>query len=332
MKLELSSAPYIYSSQTTNKRLIDLCLCMVLILVVAYFYYGSGALMVSATSVAAGYITNILSTLLLFRRPQFKDISSIYTSLAIALLLPANIPLYVVVVANVITIFAVKHPFGGTFQNIFNPVACALAFATVTYSSLVLRFPMPFSDVVVNVSATDSLALGGVPNFSVDDILIGLTPTAMGTGFGILILACGFYLIIRRVIRFRQFIIYIFTLAVLSIVFPRVPGLAYMSAFYEIFAYPTLFYFVFVLTDSVTSPARAASLDIYSALSAAVIFIFRHFGVYSITEPFAILLLNSLVPMIDACVENMYTRLRRRAFAIRQKRLQEEFISSGTEE
>lgn len=112
------------------------------------------------------------------------------------------------IAADLFAIGVIKQPFGGLGQNIFNPAAGGVAFAVLTWSDSVFRYPVPIESLG-NAAARAGFfsgcftAAGSNPNYPFTDIFLGIYPGPMG-GTGVLILlACFGYLVIRKTISWR---------------------------------------------------------------------------------------------------------------------------------
>ncbi len=335
MKFEIHSAPHIRSSNSNIKMLLDVIVMLFILYAVSVYYYGIKTIYILLVSVASGVATHIVTSLLLNKKVNPRDYSSIVTSMIIGLLMPIDIPFHIIVLANIFAIFVAKYPFGGTGQNVFNPAACGLAMVIITFSTEIFQYRDPFTYYniqqtnVIHKSLAYNMSVGGIPQNTISDILIGNVPSAIGVSHIYLLIACMLYLIVRKDIRIRQIFFTLLSLSIFAYFFPRTNATGLKSVFYEVCAMPTIFFMTFLLTDPVTTPVRGTAMDIYAVLSGIVIMLFRHFSVFEISEPFAILVLNFMVPCIDSVVENIHTKRRRRSFAKRQNQRQRDFIKNN---
>ena len=330
MKFDVHSAPHIRSGNNNRRIMFDMLSTLAVIYFMSGYYYGARVWTICGISVLSGFVANTVSSLILYKKVNMMDFSFIVTSMLIGLIMPIGIPVKIIIIANVFAIILGKHFFGGTGQNIFNPAAVGMAISIIMYGADIFKYEAPFDKSGASYkSIAYNIFVGGVPQAKEYDILIGNVASPIGTAFIYLILACSLYLIVRRTIRWRQAILTLITIGVGAYFFPRVNVNGWMSVFYEICAVPTLFFVLFMLTDPVTSPARAGAIDFYAVLSGIVILLFRHQSVFEISEPFAILVLNFLVPTIDSVAENLHTRRRRAIFAKRQQERQRDFIKEN---
>ena len=85
-----------------------------------------------------------------------------------------------------------------------------------------------------------------------------------------------------------------------------------------------LFGAVFVLSDPATSPKRDSSYAAYGVFAGIITMIFRYFGGFEESMPFAILFSNAFVPVIDRYNEALHRWIRRKSLETRKlKKTQE---------
>ena len=143
MKLMPKKAPHIRSDVNNKTVMGDAVLALAALYFMAACYHGYRALHLCALSVAVCWAADLFCTLLRGRRVNLRDFSPAVTGMIIPLMMPANIPWHVVVTAGLFAILAVKQPFGGLGNNLFNPAAGGIAFATVCWTEEMFSYPVP---------------------------------------------------------------------------------------------------------------------------------------------------------------------------------------------
>lgn len=325
MKLNRRAAPHIRFPESNRTLMSDMIILLLVLCVLAFLYYGGRALIVCAVSVVTAVVCDALCTLIRGRRPNPRDLSPVVTGLIIALTMPATIPYYVVAAAVVFAIAIVKHPFGGTGQNLFNPAAAGFSFAAICWPGLVFMYPMPFDRIPAFGEVTALLyqnpafvlKVGGVPANNLTDLLFGNYPGPMGATNILVILACLVYLIFRHTVRWQLPLPFLAACAAVALLFPRA-GTGLQAVFYELMSGTLLFGAVFVLTDPVTSPKRDSSMAVYGVFAGVVAMLFRYFGGYEESMPFAVLIANAFVPLIDRYNESLHRAIRRKHLEARK--------------
>jgi len=316
--LILQNAPHVRTSESLFTVMGEMIVAMAPLYVIAWFYYGPRALLLGLTGAATAWVLDMLSVLACGRRPDLRDLSAVVTGLLIPLLMPASIPYYVVVTACIVAILAVKFPFGGTGNNLFNPAAVGFAFTAICWPELVFSYPAPMQELAVAgevaaktaVSPAHNLMLGAIPSLDLFDMILGNAAGPMGATNILVILACGLYLLVRRTIGWRAPLSFLLVSGLMAMMWPRSPFGTFSSVGWELCSGMLLFGVVFMITEPVTSPKRDFAKVLYGATSGAVVMLFRYFGGFEDGFVFALILMNVFAPLFDRVCENVLHKIR----------------------
>ena len=305
MQLFTGSKPYIKSKDSSNVIMSDILIAMIFLIILSFLYFGLRTLMIISVSVITCYLLDMIAVSLTNRSFTFPDISSIVTGIIISMLMPANIPIYVVVTASFFSILIIKQCFGGLGQNIFNPAAGGVAFVTLCWPDLLFIYPVPEIATKTDIVAQNvcyTLKLGGNPNIQITDMLLGKQPGPIGTVHILVILSCVMWLIIRKSVYWPSILSFILSCIFIAFLFPRLHNIRLLSVIYELFSGSLLFGAVFMITDPVTAPKYSVSKTVYGAIIGILTMIFRYFGGFSQGICFAILIGNSLSFSLDRII------------------------------
>ncbi len=251
-------------------------------------------------------------------------------SLIIALLMPATVDIYVLVVAVLAGVLIGKEVFGGYGSYPFNPAAVGYAVAAVSWPEQVVRYPQPYTPLplwnasAVPVSSTieDTLRSGGILNLNALAVVLGEFAAPMGTGAALVILACGLVLWTQKDVHIGASASFLITCGLIAFFFPRQVGLADSTLFSsllprlqgirdELHTGAVLFCAVFLLNEPYTCAHHRLGRILYGALVGAATMGFRYFGVYETGVCFALLAVNSVSALIDRTEERLYRLLHR---------------------
>ncbi len=307
MKLIQRDAPHIRHSDSNKTVMGDVIITLLALYIIAVSFYGVRVLMVMVVSVLVCVLSDIVGVLLRRREVNYRDFSPIVTGLIIPLLMPATTDYTTIIAACVFAILIIKHPFGGLGENMFNPAAGGVAFAIVLQPTKMFAYPEPFANIplfdisgVATVSGdAGALKYGGVPGESIGDMILGLTPGAMGASSILVIIACFVFLAYRRTVPFIQPLAFMAAVALVALIFPRANLPAGESIMRELFSGSLLFGGVFLLSDPVTSPKRFSARLCYGFAAGIVAMVFRHIGAFEQTVTFAVLLMNAVSTEFD---------------------------------
>lgn len=304
-------------------------LCVPLLCMACYFY-GARPLLLCGVALLTGNLCDRLVALLRHRVYTNKDLSNESFSLIIALLMPATVDIYVLVVAVLAGVLIGKEIFGGYGSYPFNPAAVGYTVAAVSWPEQVVRYPQPYTPLplwnasAVPVSSTieDTLRSGGILNLNALAVVLGEFAAPMGTGAALVILACGLVLWIQKDVHIGASTSFLITCGLIAFFFPRQVGLADSTLFSsllprlqgirdELHTGAVLFCAVFLLNEPYTCAHHRLGRILYGALVGAATMGFRYFGVYETGVCFALLAVNSVSALIDRTEERLYRLLHR---------------------
>ncbi len=326
MKLNRYPAPHIRFQENNRTLMSDVLLLLLVLCVPAYLFYGPRVLVICGVSVGCAVATDIICVLLRGKRVNLRDFSPVVTGMIIALAMPATVGYRVVAAAALFAILVVKQPFGGVGNNVFNPAAAGFSFAAVCWPEQVFMYPRPFAtipvfgDVSVRLFQNPSFVLkvGGIPTNDISEMVLGNYPGPMGATNILVLVACLVYLLFRRTIRWQLPFSFLASCAFVAFLFPRVGTNGLQSLLFEMMSGILLFGAVFIVTDPVTSPKRDSSLAAYGIFAGTITMLFRYFGGFEESMPFAVLFANAFVPVIDRYNESLHRLIRRKNLETRK--------------
>ncbi|MEG2295163.1 MAG: RnfABCDGE type electron transport complex subunit D, partial [Oscillospiraceae bacterium] len=198
LKLKKWSYPFIKSSDSNRSLMIDMIISLVPLYFMASWYYGMRASMLCLISLITATASDGICTLIAGKKINIRDYSPIVTALILPLIMPANIPYYVLITAVLFAIVVAKHPFGGSGQNIFNPAAAGFAFATICWPQQIFSYPVPLeklnltSQTIVKLAENPAYSLKAdtLSQFDFSDMLLGAFAGPMGATSILLIISC----------------------------------------------------------------------------------------------------------------------------------------------
>ena len=311
-KFFVSPAPHVHGELSTTRLMGDVVIALLPALMVSVRVFGWNVLAITAVSIACCVLFEFLVQKYLVKGPAtVGNLSAVVTGLLLAMNLPANIPLWIVVIGAVVAICIAKMPFGGLGKNIFNPALAARVFLLIAYPVQMTTFPKPtlegFADAYSGATPLGA-AKAGLVDFASFDIA-GMFTGAMGGSFGeisALALLLGFvYLLMRRVISWHIPVAVIGTIIAFSAIYGATEGgeLVWQMPLFHILSGGALLGAIFMATDYVTSPMTTKGMIIYGIGIGVITMCIRLWGAYPEGMSFAILIMNSTVPLINKYVK-----------------------------
>ncbi len=310
-KLTISLSPHIHTRNTVDLTMWRVVLAMLPAWGVAVWTFGLPALYVSLISIVTCVFVEWCINRFLFHRPEtISNGSAVVTGLLLAFNLPSILPWWMVMIGAVVAIGIGKMSFGGLGCNIWNPALVGRVFLLLSFPAAMTTWP---TDVSSGWSDTGTMADGWsgatllqglkisdnpIPLSEVNfmDMAIGHMNGSLGEVGALAILLGLAYLLITKVVTWHIPVSVLGSAALFSWIFGGNPLL-------DLFAGGLILGASFMATDYVTSPMTRKGQLIYGFMIGFITIIIRRFGSYPEGVSFAILLMNSVTPLI-----NLYCR------------------------
>lgn len=257
------------------------------------------------------------------------------TGMLVPLIIPVDLPLWMLAVAVAFGVIIGKEVFGGTGMNILNPALTIRAFLFFAYPTWMSGDKVWVHGAVERAGTADAISgetiLGSYAQsqdivYSYADMFFGLIPGSIGETSKILIILGGLFLIFTKVGSWRIILSTLIGALVMGLVFNFVVDFGLInqtSKFYGLMSVPfwqhliigsILFGAVYMATDPVTASQTNKGKWIYGFLIGFISIMIRVFNpAYPEGVFLAILLMNVFAPTIDHYVVqgNVKKRMKR---------------------
>lgn len=274
--------------------------------VLSMYTYGLRSFVIILISVLTAVTCKKIGEELLKSDYPGGDLSGAVIGLMLALMLPSSVPYYVPFFGALFAVAVCLLPFGTAKNSPFVPAAAAMCFLTVCFGDKVFSYPQIVNGITIaektGISITNLLASGTSVKLNsavVLEIFTGQMPSAMGTGFIIMLLGALVFLLIRFPKNALPAIMFLASSSVFAMVLPRVSTGALTSLTMEICGGSLMFCAVFFMTYPSVVPTRLFSSLVWGAVSGLVCMAFRYFGKYEDSLIFGILLMNGTAGLFD---------------------------------
>ena len=311
----LSTAPHIRGGLLTSTIMRDVTIALLPALVMGVFVFGLRALLVIVLCAVTSVLTEYLYRRLMKLPQTVSDGSALVTGLILAMNLPATVPFWIPVMGSVFAILVVKQLLGGLGQNIMNPALAARCFLLISSPALV-GAGMPavgnlfregawqFVSGLTVDAVTGATPLQMLKDGQTVDLLqafLGLHSGCIGETSTLAILVGGVYMLCRGVISPRIPCIYLASTIGFIALFCAVTDRALTANFLvgQLVTGGLMAGAVFMATDYTTSPITAWGQVIYCVLIGLLTALFRVFGSAAEGVSYAIIIGNTLVPLIE---------------------------------
>lgn len=303
----------------------NVVIAMMPALAVALWTFGLPALWVTLVSVTSCLLAEWVITKYMFHRPStLANGSALITGILLAFNLPSILPWWMVVIGAIVAIGIGKMSFGGLGCNIWNPALVGRVFLLLSFPAAMTTWPSGVEsgyDAATGASQQADASSGATllthlnngetsfADYNFLDMAIGQMNGSLGEVGGLAILIGLLYLLITKTITWHIPVSVIASAAFFSWVLGGNPVL-------DIFAGGLLLGAVFMATDYVTSPMTHKGQLVFGFMIGCITIIIRRFGAYPEGMSFAILLMNSFVPLINRyCKPAIFGEKERRKMA-----------------
>ncbi|MDR3395919.1 MAG: RnfABCDGE type electron transport complex subunit D [Parasulfuritortus sp.] len=342
----IAHSPHAHAPVSVGKVMATVMAALVPATLYGFWLYGWPAIFLWTVTVTTAVAAEALTVRLQEKpvRPTLMDGSAILTAWLLALSLPPFAAWWVGVVGALFAVVIAKQVFGGLGQNVFNPAMAARVMLLISFpvDMTMWTTPMPLTGghapglmeglaITFGGAHWDAMAsaslLGHVKTeftrgvdllhslpgyFAAQDSAIGSRAGSLGETSAGLLLAGGLFLIARRIITWHGPVAMLLGVAVPALIAHAVAPAHFLGVLPEILSGGLILGAFFIITDPVTSPNTNEGMFLFGLLCGLLTWTIRTFGGYPEGVAFAVMLMNSLTPIIDRYVKpRIYGRTRK---------------------
>lgn len=258
------------------------------------------------------------------------------SGMLIPLVMPVDVPLWMVAVATAFAVVIGKEVFGGTGMNIFNPALLARAFIFFAYPTAIsgntiwvagltdksTKAVDAFSGATPLALAPEAITNGTNIDWSAQpvwDWFTGFIPGSIGETSTIAILLGALILVVTKIASLKIMFSVFAGGYLMGLIFNLIGGNTYMDmpAYYHLILGGFAFGAVFMATDPVTGSQTSTGKWIYGFLIGVLAVLIRVLNPgYPEGMMLAILFMNAMVPLIDYYVVEANIKRRKRRAAV----------------
>ena len=310
-KLLVSPNPHIHAPVSTKTLMRDVIIALIPAVICSFVFYGWREILVMAVSVASCVLLEWAITKYMFRKPStIGDLSAVITGILLALNLPYTTPWWVVMIGAVVAIGVAKMTFGGIGQNIWNPALVGRVFLLVSFPTYMTTWgaPQGIVDAVSGPTPLGAIQEGLMQGASVQeltsafnykDLLFANLGGSAGEACALALLAGFVYLCCRKVIKPWITLSIFGTVALTSLIFWGIDPSRFTDPLFNLLTGSLVLGACFMATDYVTSPMSLWGGVIFGVGIGFLTMMIRYFGSYPEGVSFAILIMNSVVPLLN---------------------------------
>ena len=296
------------------------------IILFSVYLFGWRVLSVLAVVTVAGVVTEYFFE----KSRNGKPTESILvTCFLYTLILPVTIPYWIAVVGIVFAVIFGKQVFGGYARNVFNPAVLGRVFVFISFpASMTNQWVGPLSGfpggfirwvptLTDGISAATPLATAnaGASLPSYMQLIFGNVSGSMGETSVILIILVAIYLIRTKTASWRIIISVLISVIGLETILYLAGVSRFPDPIYAVLSGGILFGAVFMATDPISSPSNNQAKWVFGILVGITATVIREFSLFPEGTMFAILIVNSFVPLMDIIAKSWQSKVKNRRVA-----------------
>ncbi len=331
--VELRTSPHIRKAPSVADIMRNVVYALLPICMFAVYQFGISALALIIVVTGSCIFTEHFFCWMADKPTAIGDYSAAISGLLLALTLPPGFPLWMGFIAGFIGISLGKTLFGGIGYNVLNPALIGRAFVQAAFpavittwtpafapgrfiefipSTLTLPFTKPPSTEEWAAQAVDGftgatpLALQKFEGITTDttNLFTGMiTSGSIGETSALLIIVCGLYLIIRKMMEWRLPAAMLLGAFITGGILFMLDSSKYPDPIFILFSGGLMLGAVFMASDMVASPVTPKGIWVYGLLMGFLTVIIRTFGGLPEGVMYAILLGNAASPLIEAATQ-----------------------------
>ncbi len=297
-ELRVSVSPHLRGPRTTQNIMLDVLIALCPAFIASVILFGWRSILLTAVSAAACVACEYIWERLMKKPVTVGDLSAVVTGVLLAFNVPASMPVWELIVGDIVAIVCVKMLFGGIGCNFVNPalVGRVVMFFSFTGDMTNYQFPSVTAGRVDALSSATPLAAIRAGELNWDyfgRLLLGTHGGVLGETCAIALIAGGVYLCVRKVIKPIIPLAYLGSTLVFGWIFgSSQPVLA-------VFSGGLLLGAIFMATDYVTSPTTNLGKLVFGLGCGLLTAMMRTFASSAGAVTFSILLMNLVVPYIN---------------------------------
>lgn len=315
--LTVSPSPHVHGAASVKSLMYDVVIALLPALGISIYFFGVGALVVTSIAIASCVLFEyLIQKFLLREEPSVSDGSAVVTGILLAFNVPANLPIWIIILGALVSIGVGKMTFGGLGNNPFNPALVGRVFLLISFPVQMTSWPVPkgfgtsYTDATTGATPLGIIKEGllagkelpelmsEVPGYL--DLFVGYMKGSAGE-LSAMALLLGFgYMLYRKVITWHIPISIFLSVIVFSGIMWVVNPDQYLSPLFHLLTGGIMLGAIYMATDYVTSPMTTKGKWIYGIGIGILTIIIRIWGAYPEGISFAILIMNAFVPLINS--------------------------------
>jgi len=320
--LLVTSSPHLSEPTSSRRVMYEVVIGLLPAVIMSIYLFRGAAAGLLIGCVGAGLATEWLFNVARKKPQTIGDGSVIVTALILALSLPPTLPIRMAVVGMAVAVAVAKMLFGGLGSNIFNPAMVGRAFLMASFGLWMTTWTLPVpgrGEQTTQLTQATPLALAkqaikdkhdpekakeekqraGAVNMQVKSMFLGNISGSLGETSALIWLIGGVFLLVRRTITYHIPLAVLGSAAIIALIAWLIDPVAYANPHAHLCGGGLMMGAFFIATDPVTCPLSMLGRVIFGIGVGALIMLIRLLGGYPEGVMYAVLLMNSVTPLLD---------------------------------
>jgi len=316
----VSPSPHEYTRDSVPKLMYGVLIALLPAFLVSLYVFGIGTLIITLAAVVSCLAFEyLIQKYLLKVTPSIRDGSALITGVLLAFCLPANLPVWMVILGSFVAIGVGKMSFGGLGNNPFNPALVGRVFLFISFPVQLTSWPEPIINRLSYLDASTgatplALMKEGMKNSeSISEIMVeiptyadmflGKISGSSGEIAAIALLIGLLYMLIRKIITWHIPVSIFLTVTLFTGILWMANPVSNPNPLFHLLSGGLMLGAIFMATDYVTSPMNPKGMWIYGVMIGIITVVIRVFGSYPEGVQFAILIMNAFTPLINKYIK-----------------------------
>jgi Na+-translocating ferredoxin:NAD+ oxidoreductase subunit D len=317
--LTVSGSPHAYGDDSVKKIMYGVVIAMIPAMLVSFYFFGLDAARVIFFSVAGCLLFEyMIQKFLMKQEATITDGSALVTGVLLAFNVPANLPVWIILVGALVSIGIGKMSFGGLGKNPFNPALVGRVFLLISFPVQMTSWPVPkpmfaegLTDAITGPTPLGIMKEGVAAGRTVQEIMadptfpsyletmIGNQTGSLGEMSAIALLLGGLFMLIRKIITWEIPGSYIGSVVIFSGILWLIDPSYYVDPLFHLVTGGLMLGIFYMATDMVSSPMSRKGQLIFGAGCGILTILIRVWGAYPEGVSFAILIMNAFTPLLN---------------------------------
>ena len=315
--LTISGSPHVHGDMSVKKIMYGVVYAMIPAILVSVYFFGLDALRVILISVAACLFFEWFIQKYIIKGPiTIDDGSAVVAGVLLAFNVPANLPVWIILIGAFVTIGIAKMSFGGLGKNPFNPALVGRIFLLISFPVQMTTWPIPkplfqsgLTDAITGPTPLGFVKEGLKTGKTVPELmeqvpsymqeLVGDTGGSLGEISAIALVLGALYMLYRRIITWEIPVSYLLSVFVFTGILWLIDPTIYINPLFHLIAGGLMLGVFYMATDMVSSPMSSKGQLVFGVGCGLITVIIRIWGAYPEGVAFAILIMNAFAPLIN---------------------------------